>query len=304
MSQKSRVVLKFKFEAGRTPTEKDFADTLDSGINKIDDQISVQPVGEGEKIAKYIGIGSADPGSPLSIKNNTNAPNLIGFEDNAGNEKWQIEINPEDGDTGLNIGSDKANLLINTDGKVGIGTKTPDEQLEVKGKIKADEFVGTLDWNQLSNIPLTFLVPKGAIIMWSGSIDEIPEGWKLCDGKNNTPNLRDRFIVGAGKSYDVESTGGFDSVQLTTNQMPAHNHPIKDSGHNHGVSYDGALIAQNTAKKASVGFENGGSYGPITGYGSISIGNKETGISIKNQGGGKSHENLPPYYALCFIMKT
>jgi len=53
-----------------------------------------------------------------------------------------------------------------------------------------------------------FMVPKGGIIIWSGSINNIPEGWVLCDGNNGTPNLTDRFVLGAGHNYTVDSTGG------------------------------------------------------------------------------------------------
>lgn len=51
-------------------------------------------------------------------------------------------------------------------------------------------------------------IPSGGIIMWSGDISKIPAGWKLCDGSNGTPDLRDRFVVGAGTSYSTGATGG------------------------------------------------------------------------------------------------
>ena len=55
-------------------------------------------------------------------------------------------------------------------------------------------------------------IPSGAIIMWSGSIGSIPAGYYLCDGQNGTPNLKDRFVVGAGNTYAVGNTGGFTSA--------------------------------------------------------------------------------------------
>jgi microcystin-dependent protein len=70
-------------------------------------------------------------------------------------------------------------------------------------------------------------LPTGIISMWSGTITTIPSTWALCDGTNGTPDLRDRFIVGAGSSYSVGDTGGADSVTLTEAQLPSHNH---DSG--------------------------------------------------------------------------
>jgi hypothetical protein len=55
-------------------------------------------------------------------------------------------------------------------------------------------------------------IPAGSIIMWSGSIGAIPVGYYLCNGSNGTPDLRDRFVVGAGNTYAVGNTGGFTSA--------------------------------------------------------------------------------------------
>ena len=67
-------------------------------------------------------------------------------------------------------------------------------------------------------------LPAGLIVMWSGSIASIPTGWALCDGTSGRPDLRDRFIVGAGNTYAVGATGGANSVTLTTDQIPSHSH--------------------------------------------------------------------------------
>jgi len=76
-------------------------------------------------------------------------------------------------------------------------------------------------------------VPRGVIVMWSGSIATIPSGWALCDGANGTPDLRDRFVVGAGSSYSVGATGGENIHTLTVAEMPSHNHTYTDPGHTH-----------------------------------------------------------------------
>lgn len=143
-------------------------------------------------------------------------------------------------------------------------------------------------------------VPPGTIMMWSGAANNIPQGWTLCNGQNGTPNLMDRFIVGAGNSYGVGATGGSANVTLSWDQMPAHKHGVNDPGHNHGV---GISIGWGTAG------ENGGwgrldanSGNPNQGWAAwsnVSL----TGISTQNAGSGQPHENRPPYYALCFIMK-
>ncbi len=92
-------------------------------------------------------------------------------------------------------------------GNVGIGTTSPGEKLEVNGTVKATAF--NLNGQTITSWPSGGDgIPAGGIIMWSGSIGNIPAGWALCDGSNGTPDLRDRFIVGAGNSYAVGATGG------------------------------------------------------------------------------------------------
>lgn len=127
-------------------------------------------------------------------------------------------------------------------------------------------------------------VPKGAILMWSGAITDIPYGWALCDGSNGTPNLTDRFVIHAdadsGGTNDVGDTGGSHSVSLTTAQLPAHNHGLDFGDGNFAT--DGARV-----KKC---------------YSGSNSGTKNNWIS--NTGSGSSHENRPKFYALAFIMKT
>ena len=132
-------------------------------------------------------------------------------------------------------------------------------------------------------------VPKGFIGMWSGSVDQIPAGWALCDGTNGTPDLRDRFIVGSGNTYNPGATGGEASHVFTVAEMPSHNHT--DSGHAHTV----------------YGWNNGGSGSSRNVLANTSGSGNETTVNgnanIQNTGGGQPHNNLPPYYSLAFIMK-
>ena len=123
----------------------------------------------------------------------------------------------------------------------------------------------------------------GMIILWSGAADAIPTGFVLCDGNNSTPNLSGRFVVGYSASdsdYDVNDTGGEVTVALTLNQIPSHTHSYV------GHTYPGSGPEQNQ----SGGPEDRTSFNV----------NKTTGSA----GGGQPHENRPPYYALCYIMKT
>ena len=90
---------------------------------------------------------------------------------------------------------------------------------------------------QDSGNPSTALIPSGGIILWSGLLTSIPAGWSLCDGSNNTPDLRDRFVVGAGSTYGRNEKGGAASVALSENELPSHNHTTNSAGnHNHGGS--------------------------------------------------------------------
>lgn len=73
-------------------------------------------------------------------------------------------------------------------------------------------------------------VPSGVILLWSGSIASIPTGWLLCNGSSGTPDLRDRFVVGAGSSYAVGSTGGAATYTLSVGQLPNHTHSLTASG--------------------------------------------------------------------------
>jgi microcystin-dependent protein len=83
---------------------------------------------------------------------------------------------------------------------------------------------------------LSALIPSGVITLWSGSIASIPSGWLLCNGSNGTPNLQDRFVVGAGSSYAVNATGGANTVTLDATMIPSHTHSLSASGTTSGQS--------------------------------------------------------------------
>ena len=143
------------------------------------------------------------------------------------------------------------------------------------------------------------VIPAGIIAMWSGSSGSIPAGWLLCNGSNGTPNLRDRFVVGAGTTYAVGDTGGSKNSTLI-----AHTHTVTDNGHTHdGVlqaadAAGGRRVTLNRAVGQNENDATGGNFGTTTDSAS-------TGISINSTGSDNGvNSNLPPYYALCFIMKT
>ena len=174
------------------------------------------------------------------------------------------------------VGASSGNNPIRVDAGVKYNPST--------NTLKATKFSG--DGSLLTNITTGQLqgagiFVSGMIVLWSGAADAIPTGFVLCDGNNNTPNLSGRFVVGydaSNSDYDVNDTGGSESVTLTVNQIPAHTHNINlavrafyQEPRNFGVGTDGS--ANNS---------------------------EDTGST----GGGQSHENRPPFYALCYIMKT
>jgi microcystin-dependent protein len=151
----------------------------------------------------------------------------------------------------------------------------------------------------------TSLVPAGVILLWSGSIASIPSGWNLCDGTNGTPDLRNRFVVGAGSTYAVGATGGADSVTLTEAQMPAHTHTgSTDSagGHNHTAAILDAW--QNNTVDNNGGGTMYVGQGSTNTYTTSTAGAHTHTVTVGSTGGGGSHENRPPYYALAYIMKA
>ena len=160
----------------------------------------------------------------------------------------------------------------------------------------------------------------GIIVIWSGSVATIPTGWLLCDGTNGTIDLRDRFIIGAGNTYAVGATGGVAAVTLTQAQMPVHDHSIStltdsaglhthtigDAGHAHNVTVPNNFIGNfgGSGGSSDRPFGNTGSSGIFWVVGSAGSHTHSVSGTTTANGGGTSHENRPPYYALCYIVKT
>lgn len=151
-------------------------------------------------------------------------------------------------------------------------------------------------------------VPAGVIVLWSGSEDNIPTGWTLCNGQNGAPDLRDRFVVGAGASYAVDETGGAAGVALSVAQLPAHGH---------GAGTLSAQEAGDHTHEYEDAYPSGTWTAPSGGnhsfYDAYRVNNKTTPSAGAHThtvsgttgatGSGAEHENRPPYYALCYIMK-
>ncbi len=138
-------------------------------------------------------------------------------------------------------------------------------------------------------------VPLGTILLWSGSVNTIPTGWHLCDGNDNTPDLRDRFVVGAGgNGYEVDAQGGQATFTLSTDQLPAHTHMYAG---------DDQLVKVKSGKD---NYSASNNVVEVTGgYDASSSGSGNGTIyRTSSVGSGASIDNLPPYYALCYIMRV
>jgi microcystin-dependent protein len=171
----------------------------------------------------------------------------------------------------------------------------------------------SITWQSLS-------VPSGIITMWTGGAP--PEGWALCDGQNNTPDLRARFIVGYdGGSTDYNTlnvTGGQDFVTLSESQLPNHGHALIDPGHvhtgsvSHTHTYLRRILDLNNVTNNAVNVDLGG--GSNSSNQSENTASVETTFdivtsseasvqSVSFSGNSQPHENRPPYYILAFIIK-
>ena len=161
------------------------------------------------------------------------------------------------------VGASSGNNPIRVDAGIKYNPST--------NRLTAGSFAG--DGANLTNLTVDGFV-TGMIIAWSGSVANIPSGFVLCDGNNNTPDLRDRFIIGAGNNYAVDATGG---------------------------SKDAVLVSHFHTTENFVGRSN---YAEPRNFGVGTDGNLNSTGNTDTKGEDGTNKNLPPYHALCYIMKT
>ena len=188
------------------------------------------------------------------------------------------------------------------------GTVTSSGTLAVTGNLTVDGASGTA--GQVLTSAGSGATPtwgdafvSGMIMLWSGSTGSIPSGWVLCNGSNSTPDLRNRFVVGAGDTYSVDATGGSADATLVSHTHTATS-SVTDPGHNHlsaqGVEFPvyGTRGAINTKVGPDGARADGQAHNET----------KTTGVSVSTSlstaGSSATNANLPPYYALAYIMKT
>lgn len=153
-------------------------------------------------------------------------------------------------------------------------------------------------------------VPAGTILPWYGQLVNMPSGFALCNGSNGTPDLRDRFIVGAGNTYALGATGGANTVALDANTMPKHYHY-----HGYNYSSNGGMWPRlattvqgpyptNTIATKWNGSGGGNWNGWDSGGATYLLSNLVTTFPFTDSSATTAgHENRPPYYALYYIMK-
>ena len=237
-------------------------------------------------------------GCPPSTINNAIRETMAQIKD------WQ---DGSSGDGWTSSGTVTASGTLVSSGTLSVtGNLTLDGAAGTSGQYLTSAGSGTPTWTTLS-IPATFVT--GMIMLWSGTIATIPAGWLLCDGTSSTPDLRNRFVIGAhsdsGGAAKTTVTGSSTlSGGSKDSIVVSHTHTATSSSENaHSHNYD---------KASGSGFAqiSGGGVGSIT----VLTGNSSTTtstvsahnhtITVNSTGSSGTDANLPPYYALAYIMKS
>jgi len=231
----------------------------------------------------------------------------LDFEDAGGSAEWGIDVVGSGAASILRFidqGNSKVRFAINKSGAFAVNEQFggPGQVLQSNGNSSPPT------WGGSNTSGAGGATPVGGIIMWNGTVAAIANlvGWALCNGENGTPDLRDKFIVGAGDSYNPGAQGGRKNAII-----PSHSHGITDNGHNHNIAHthsytDPTIGAYPHLKTDSHGTAveyptvNGGTTAAAS---TNSSGNRGTGISVNSTGSDVTNKNLPPYYALCYIIR-
>lgn len=222
-----------------------------------------------------------------------------------GQKTFSSAIIASGGVTGNVIG----NVIGNVTGDVAGNSATATKLATAKTISIAGVVNGSASFDGSSNIVIYVggsesitAIPSGVITLWSGSSSSIPSGWYLCNGLHGTPNLTDRFVIGAGGSYSIGETGGSkDAIAVahthtaTSENNGFHKHNLWGytwTAYGGGDSEDGNGTAANYINRHSIAGEThweGEHYHTIT---------------VNSSGSSGTNANMPPYYALCYIMKA
>ena len=222
-------------------------------------------------VTNNLGVdGNIDVDGSIDVDGHTNLDNVsvAGVSTFAGNADFS---------SGVDVTGN-----ITASGTVTAEQLTSTDDANITGTVTAGDFVGN------------GVVPIGGIIMWSGTDGNVPTNWVLCNNSAaaqaaGAPNLVDKFIVGRGSAYAADSTGGSADAVVVS-----HNHTVTDPGHKHNTKGHGT---QDDGGSNLTGSTSGGSS-------STSMNDANTGISIAAQGVSGTGKNLPPYYAIAYIMRV
>jgi len=282
-----------------------------------------------------VGIGTATPAATLEVNGTAQVDSYLsaaaitvyGAYSSHGAQGAYLEWNKNNGDGGTWLVNQKGGgtggfhfdevnnanglterlTISGASGNVGINTTTPGSTLTVNGTASVSGNLavsGTISGN--GSIPL------GGIILWSGSASTVPAGWALCNGQTAygtvTPNLTDRFVIGAGGSYGAGATGGATNVTLNINQIPPHSHSYEDGIYvEHGGNYGGALPNWAYPSGGGLDWVQSASGGSVVGSSSTDGDNNCVPwrpMNTANAGGGQPFDNRPAFYALAYIERV
>ena len=206
-------------------------------------------------------------------------------------------------------------ILLSVNTLIGVNTATPTVDLDVSGSVKITGNVDMSSTGKIVNLVtptatqeaatkgyVDGAIPIGGIIMWSGTIATIPSNWRLCDGSNNTPNLTNKFIIGAIIDASSVAQTNITSVNTIT------------GGTKDAVVVQHSHTASSDSQRPPFGItETGYADGPGGYFHRVRIGNvtlfeglngyHSHTITVDQQGVSGTNQNLPPYYALAFIMR-
>ena len=331
--------------------------TLVAGTNisltRSSDEITITGANEADTLTSVTDRGAATTNdltvASLTATGNINCAGTITYEDVTSVDSVGIITARQ----GLNV-TGNVTVTGTVDGRdvASDGTKLDGIASGAEVNVKSDWNSTTGD-NEILNKPtnvsaftndagyVTTAFVAGMIMLWSGSSGSIPAGWLLCDGGGGRPDLRDRFVIGAGAGYNVNATGGAATVTLTTSNLPAHSHTTP----NHSHSYSGSGTTGGGGSHDHGGNTTGGgshshdyntrTLGSVHSYGDSNQTRPNNSTTSTNTGDSGSHahnvtgntgsdgshahnisgsssqngesaagKNMPPWYALCYIIKT